>query len=156
MNIRRAGPTDIPRINDLLLQVMNIHAEGRPDIFIHNTRKYTPEELTEIIGNDLTPVFVAVDENDYVLGYAFCIYQETKNSNGLKDMKTLYIDDLCVDSQVRGRRIGTMLYERVINEARMNGCYHVTLNVWSLNDSAMHFYEKMGMKPLKTVMETKL
>ena len=32
--------------------------------------------------------------------------------------------------------------------------YNVTLNVWSLNESAMKFYEKCGLKSQKIGMET--
>ena len=33
------------------------------------------------------------------------------------------------------------------------GCYNVTLNVWSCNENAMKFYEKCGLKPQKVCME---
>jgi len=153
MYIRRAECKDIPRINDLLLQVLNIHAKGRPDIFIPNTRKYRTDELEEIIKDDSRPIFVALDEENIVQGYAFCIYEEVKNSNNLHDMKSLYIDDLCVDSACRGKHIGTELYNYVCDEAKRNGCYRITLNVWCLNTSSMKFYESMGMDKLKIVME---
>ena len=69
------------------------------------------------------------------------------------DRKTFYIDDLCVDENVRGKHIGTHLYKYVLSEAKKKGCYHVTLNVWCLNESAMRFYEKCGLSPLKITME---
>lgn len=153
MNIRRAKPTDKDRLNDLLFEVGALHAEGRPDIFKRNAKKYTDDELFAIIGNDTTPIFVATDENDCVLGYAFCVYEETKDNILLHDMKTLYIDDLCVDGKKRGLGIGRALFEHVLREAKEAGCYHITLNVWKLNDGALKFYEKCGLKPLKTVME---
>ena len=46
MKIRKAEKKDIPRILALLGQVLQIHAEIRPDIFIPGTTKYTPCELT--------------------------------------------------------------------------------------------------------------
>ena len=39
MNIRRATKKDIPRIMELLGQVLQIHADIRPDIFIPETTK---------------------------------------------------------------------------------------------------------------------
>ena len=71
-------------------------------------------------------------------------------------MKTLYLDDLCVDEAYRGRHVGTALYEAVLALAKESGCDRVTLNVWSLNDSAMRFYEKCGMHRLKVTMEQML
>ncbi len=156
MNIRRAEPKDLERINQLLYQVAKIHAEGRPDIFKTATKKYTDSELLKIIADDLTPIFVAADENDIVLGYAFCVYQETKNSLLLVDKKTLYIDDICVDENARGQHIGKQLYEYVVDFAKKENFNNITLNVWSFNESAYKFYEKCGMTPLKATMEKKL
>ena len=97
MNIRRACVGDIPRIDALLEQVCLIHHEGRPDLFKYGTRKYTHGQLEEIIADDSRPVFVAVDGSGYLCGYAFCIFIRHENDNILTDVRTLYIDDLCVD-----------------------------------------------------------
>ena len=66
---------------------------------------------------------------------------------------SLFIDDLCVDQQARGQRIGECLFEYVKNEAKRMGCYEVTLNVWAGNTSAEKFYEKMGMKTKERQIE---
>jgi len=153
MNIRRAQEKDIERINKLLFQVNLIHHNGRPDLFKYGTRKYTDEQLREIIKDDKRPILVASDEHDNVLGYAFCIFQQHVNDNILTDIKTLYIDDLCVDETLRGRHIGRMLYEAVLDFAKEHKCYNVTLNVWSCNESAMKFYESCGLVPYKVGME---
>ena len=153
MNIRKANERDIAGINKLLYQVHRIHAEGRPDIFHLGNKKYNDDELCAIIADDNTPIFVAVNEEEKVLGYAFCIYQETKGNPSLCDRKTVYIDDLCVDATERGQHIGTALYDYVKEQAKGEGCVAVTLNVWCLNEGAMRFYERCGMKPLKVVME---
>ena len=71
----------------------------------------------------------------------------------MTDIKTLYIDDICVDENARGRHVGKALYDYVINYAKEYGCYNVTLNVWSCNPSALKFYEKMGLVPQKIGME---
>ncbi len=156
MKIRRAMPYDSKRINDLLFEVARIHSEGRPDIFKTAAKKYSDEELIKIIECDTTPIFVAVNDEDYVLGYAFCIYQITENNILLQDRKTLYIDDICVDREVRGQHIGKSLYEFVTAFAKQEGFDSITLNVWSFNEGAYNFYEKCGMTPLKTVMEYKI
>ena len=153
MTIRKATEKDIPRLIDLLYQVHRTHSNGRPDIFRVGNKKYTEAELRDILANDQTPIFAAVDENDVLYGYAFCIYEEIKNQISLTDRKSLYIDDLCVDEAMRGRHIGTDLYRYVLDRAKENGCYHVTLNVWCLNEPAMRFYEKCGLSPLKITME---
>lgn len=152
MNIRRADKCDMEKIKDLLNQVLTVHHNGRPDLFKANCRKYTDSELEELIKDDARPIFVA--DEDGVLGYAFCVIKETKNNNILTDIKTLYIDDLCVDENIRGKHVGTALYNYVIEYAKEIGCYNVTLNVWSCNESAQQFYEGQGLKPQKTTLET--
>ncbi|MBQ2934771.1 MAG: GNAT family N-acetyltransferase [Lachnospiraceae bacterium] len=154
MNIRRAKAQDMVGINNLLLQVCLVHHKGRPDLFKYGAKKYTDEELLAIILDDMRPIFVAVDESENVLGYAFCIFQQHLNNNILTDIKTLYIDDLCVDENIRGKHIGKQLYDAVLTFAKDSGCYNVTLNVWSLNEGAMKFYEACGLKPQKIGMET--
>lgn len=153
--IRRAVREDIGRLEELLYQVQRIHAEGRPDIFKLGQKKYTEAELEEIIRDDGRPIFV-YEADGRILGYAFCIYQVTKENEQLHARKTLYIDDLCVDGTERGKHVGSALYRHVLRTAGENGCNSVTLNVWSLNGEAQLFYERMGMKPLKTTMETVL
>lgn len=155
MEIRRAQEKDMDGIGKLLMQVLMIHHKGRPDLFQgDNRKKYTDEQLKAILHDDRTPVLAAVDGQDRVLGYAFCIFKQYLNDNILTDIKTLYIDDLCVDETLRGQHIGRQLYEAVLDYARANGCYNVTLNVWACNEAAVKFYEKCGLKPQKIGMET--
>ena len=150
--IRFATEKDIPKLGDLLCQVDLVHHRGRPDIFKVG-RKYNDAELAELLKDKSRPILVAVDEADAVLGYCFCIYQQHVGDSVLTDIKTLYIDDLCVDETIRGRGVGRALYAAAVDMARENGCYNVTLNVWSCNPTALRFYESLGMKPLKIGME---
>ncbi len=154
MEIRRAKEQDMEGINKLLLQVCLVHHKGRPDLFKYGAKKYTDEQLKAIIHDNSRPIFTAIDENGNVMGYAFCIFQQHIGDNILTDIKTLYIDDLCVDETLRGQHIGSRLYRAVLEYAREHHCYNVTLNVWSLNESAMKFYQACGLKPQKVGMET--
>lgn len=153
IRIRRAAGSDIPRIADLLMQVARVHQLGRPDIFKAGTRKYTDDELEVLLTDENRPIFVAVDDGGVVLGYAFCVILE-KGSHVLNPMRTLYIDDLCVDSAARRQRVGQSLFDYVKTYAKEIGCYNLTLNVWACNPGAMAFYESQGMTMLKKEMET--
>ena len=150
--IRRAEERDIPDVLDLLVQVNMVHHNGRPDLFKGPATKYDAGELRAIFADGSRPVFV-YDEDGRVLGYAFCVFQQHVSSQLMTDIKTLYIDDLCVDENQRGKHIGSALYNHVLDYARQSGCYNVTLNVWSCNPSALKFYEKCGLTPQKIGME---
>ncbi len=153
MIIERAQIKDMDGINRLLKQVLMVHHNGRPDLFKADVKKYTDEELAAIIEDDSKPIFAARDDRGVVIGYAFCVYQQYVDNNILTDVKTLYIDDLCVDETLRGQHVGKQLYDYVLAFAKENGFYNVTLNVWSCNEGAMKFYEKCGLKPQKVGME---
>ncbi len=152
MKIRRAEGKDIPQMLELLRQVNLVHHIGRPDLFKKAT-KYTGDELKTILNDKNRPIFGAVDDNDIMVGYAFCVHQQHIGSNLLTDVKTLYIDDICVDENTRGQHVGKTIYDYVISWAKENGYYNVTLNVWNCNEGAMKFYEALGMKPYKVGME---
>lgn len=152
MVIRKADKNDIDGVNNLLRQVLEVHHTGRPDLFKTGVKKYCDDELMIIFGDSSRPVFVYEDEG-MIKGYAFCIVEEHHNENILTDIKTLYIDDLCVDENFRGQHIGKSIYEYVLKYAKEIGCYNVTLNVWSCNESAEKFYRSLGLVPYKTGME---
>ena len=151
--VRKALEKDIPRILELLVQVNMVHKKERGDIFKGPATKYNHSEISEIIKEDNTPVFVCVDENDAVLAHMFCVFKEVKGSNILTDIKTLYIDDLCVDEMFRGMGIGSRLLDLAIDYAKRSGCYNITLNVWTCNEYALKFYESKGFLVQKVGME---
>ena len=150
--IRTAEEKDIAKIGDLLSQVDMVHHNGRPDIFKIG-KKYSDNELKELLQDSQRPILVAVNQNDEVMGYCFCIFKQYNNNSIMTDIKTLYIDDLCVDEKKRGKHIGKKLFEAAIKLAKENNCYNLTLNVWSCNSSAMRFYEAQGLVPQKVGME---
>lgn len=152
IEIRLAQEADIAAIDKLLYQVHKVHSDARPDLFKAGAKKYTDEELVKIISDDETPVFVA-EKNGSIVGYVFCISKQYVGNNSMTDVKTLYIDDLCVDEAVRGCHIGKTLYHYVIDYAKEQGFYNVTLNVWADNVDAVKFYEKIGLKIQKIGME---
>lgn len=155
MSIRKANINDVNGINALLYQVQDVHANGRPDIFIKGTKKFKDEELIELLnGNDL--IFYVYEANKKILGY-ICIKIIIESESFSKyARKELYIEDLCVDENYRHQGIAKELYDYIIELAKKEGCSHITLNVWEVNKNAKEFYKKMGMNPLKTIMEFKL
>ena len=149
--IRLATTNDIPRLLELLHQVNMVHYERRPDIFKPHTTKYNAEQLQDLLTQPDKAIFVYEDES--VQGYAFVELEDVHDDILLQDMRTLYIDDICVDEQARGKHVGKQLFDHVRAYAEKLGCGAITLNVWEGNDAAMAFYRKLGMSVRKTCME---
>ena len=151
MTIRFATCADISGILRLLYQVGDVHHQIRPDIFRAGALKYDEAALLPLLSDPSRPIFIA-DVDGQVAGYCFCVHKVIEDSALSVGRQELYIDDLCVDENCRGQHIGRAIYNEILRYAKMRGCYNVTLNVWSCNEGAMRFYEKMGLKPLKVGM----
>ncbi len=153
MVIRKAEYFDIENILALLLQIAELHHKGRPDLFKSGGSKYTYGQIKRIIDNEATPIFVAIDEVEGFLGYAFCVIEVYEGHTVLNDRKTLFIDDFCVRDDKRGMGVGKGLFESVKKFAKDMGCYNIDLYVWEFNEEAISFYEKLDMKVQKHKME---
>lgn len=151
--IRRASKEDIPAINHLLTQVLLVHHMGRPDLFKGEGRKYTDEELAELIKKTEDPIFVYEDEEGNVIGHCFCQTIDKEERPNAYACKTLYIDDLCVEETVRGKHVGKALYDYAKNFAKENGYYNLTLHAWECNKNAVDFYKHIGMEIQQYTME---
>ena len=148
MTIRFACENDIPQMLDLLLQVGEVHHQIRPDLFRAGAQKYDEAALKRLLKTSDRPI-LAAEVDGKMVGYAFCILQITKDDPVLCDRRVLYIDDLCVDENHRGRGIAGALYRRALELARELSCDAVTLNVWWGNDNALRFYENCGLQRQK-------
>lgn len=152
MKLCKAEEKHIPGMIELLKQVGQVHHEGRPDLFRAGAQKYNEADLQKLLLDENRPIFIA-EEDGKVLGYGFCILKVTKDDPVLADNATLYIDDLCVDENCRGKHIGKSLYAHILAYAKELHCNSVTLNVWAFNENAKRFYEALGLKPQKIGME---
>ena len=152
MEIRFARGTDVPAILNLLKEVGMVHHLGRPDIFRLHAQKYGASQVLSMVDSSQNPILIAA-EGEQVLGYCFCEIKQHKNDPVMADRKELYIDDLCVDESCRGQGVGRALYQAACAFAKEKECHSVTLNVWCCNETAVAFYEKLGLKPQKIGME---
>lgn len=153
--IRRATEKDISALNRLLAQVLHVHHIARPDLFKPTGNKFNDEQVLALLRDETKPIFVYVDENDEAIAHLFLEIQEQKGHN-VEEIKTLFIDDLCVDEKARGQKIGEQLVQFALDYAKEIGCHNLTLDAYYDNEGAYRFYERLGMKPMKTRFETRL
>lgn len=83
--------------------------------------------------------FVAETSDKKIIGYATWFFTYYTWSG-----KGLYIDDLYIVPEFRGKGIGTLLMERITSFAKENKCHKVRWQVSHWNTSAIEFYRKMG------------
>lgn len=117
--------------------------------------KFIDAELEAVINNSKKPVLVYEDGERRILGHLFLMIKEETENDGLQQaVKTLFIDDLCVDKEAQGQKLGEKLYQFALDYAKELGCYNMTPHVRNGNAGALRFYERLGMKPRYTEMET--
>jgi len=150
--IRRATKDDITGLLRLLRQIADLHYAGRPDIFNVGSKKYSASQLELILADANQPVYVAVDGENYIMGYCFCQLKQV-NHSVLRGILTLHIDDFCVEERLRGQGIGKQLFKAAEAFARMSGAYNIDLNVWEFNGGAISFYEDLGFDTQRRCME---
>lgn len=148
--IRFAKAGDETVIAALLEKIYEQHATGRADLFGSGKSKYSSEDVLKLFDQQDAPIFVATDDNDTVIGYAFCVIKEFTSP---AHYKTLYLDDLNVDAAARRQGVATALLNACRKYGKENGCYNLTLNVWAFNEGAMRFYEKNGFTPQRFILE---
>ncbi|MEG1743062.1 MAG: GNAT family N-acetyltransferase [Clostridia bacterium] len=151
MKIERATQNDLPFLKKLLVYICNYHHINRPDIFKQNCSKYTDDELLQKI-NDITQYIYIAFIDGLPCGYIFAYLQNPKN-HVLNDIKTMYIDDLCVAENFRKNGVATALMDHIKQVAKSIQCYNITLNVWEFPESALNFYKNYGMKTMSRKME---
>ena len=138
--------SDLPAINRLSSQVINLHSNWRPDLFQSAEESYGPELLAEMIREK--NIFVAKLEG-VVVGYtAFWIW----DTRGVcfVPRKVMSISDFCVDEYILGHGIGTQMMKELRALAAAFGCTDMELTVYPQNDAAVAFYQKCGFT-IKTI-----
>lgn len=151
--IRKAEKKDAPRIAQLLETIAELHHQGRPDIYAGGGAKYDIGAVESKIADENEIIFVAVNEDDFVLGYTMSKIFTTKDEGIVIGHKKMYIDDVCVDSNYRQYGIGRKLMETTKQKAVDEKCHICELNVWAFNEGAVKFYESCGMTKQRIYME---
>ena len=74
--IRLAKFEDIPRLQELLEQILIVHHQARPDVFKSKGSKFSDAELEAVINDSKKPVFVYEDDEGRILGHLFLMIKE--------------------------------------------------------------------------------
>ena len=154
MNIRNAQLEDINKISELMLQVAKIHSNARKDIFKEKNIEEIKNEVNNRMNNKEN--ILIAEENNNIFGVIIYKIKEVREHKNLKDRTVLWIDELVVDENIRGKGIGKSLFLEVNKIAKENNCNAVELNCWNFNRQAIKFYEKCGMNTQRLIMEVKI
>lgn len=151
MILRKALAADAADIVSILEQVLAHHAELRPDIFVAQGSKFTTQEVEAIIANPDNVVFVLEETNKRVVAYVIAEIHTNPDEN-LAPHKTLFVEDLGIDTNYRNRGLGTWLMQKIESEALRLDCYNVCLRCWKPNE-AERLYRRLGYTEQAIIFE---
>jgi GNAT superfamily N-acetyltransferase len=131
INIRRATREDCPRLLELVKELAEY--ERAP-----NEVTVTLEHFTES-GFGEKPVWWAfvAEENGIIQGFAL-YYIRYSTWKG----QAMYLEDILVTQSMRGKGIGRLLFERLIEEAKEKNLHRIVWQVLDWNEPAINFYKK--------------
>ena len=130
--IRKGQKEDLPRVLELIKELAAY--ENEPEAVINTV------EQMEIDGFGDNPVFglyVADDDNGYIVGIAIYYYRYSTWRG-----KRIYLEDIVVTDSQRGKGIGKMLFDAVIEQGKASDCSGMVWQVLNWNEPAINFYEK--------------
>lgn len=156
-NIRQATAKDYYEISNLVSEVFNLHLKNRPDVYSEVDNPFQRERFEELLNDDNSKLFVVEDvDSGELVAYSIVQIMTSRNISILKPSKFAYIDDFCVKSTYRNNGIGKVLFNYTVDYAKKEGASSLQLIVWEFNESAIKFYEALGMSTRNRRMELDL
>jgi ribosomal protein S18 acetylase RimI-like enzyme len=131
ITIRRAVREDCPRMLQLVNELARF--ERAPDEVTVTTDHF---EESGFGPNPVYWAFVA-EENGFIVAFAL-YYIRYSTWKGQR----MYLEDILVTQSHRGRKIGQMLMDRLIVEAREKNLHGITWQVLEWNEPAIRFYDR--------------
>lgn len=155
--MRNAKFSDFNDVNNLMLELHNLHVKNRNDVFKATDSPMKEEYFKDLLNNQDVKLFVIENlENSEILGYSNLKLMNTPNIDIVVKSKYIYIDDFCIKQAYKRKGIGKKLFNFILEYAKQQGVESVQLNVWSFNEDAIEFYKFMGMKERNVRMEMRV
>ena len=132
MRIRAARTGDGPAIEALLEQLFEGHSDVRADPAARR------EALGDLLGSDRLRVLVAEDDEGVVGLISFSFDLALRYAG-----EYAQVEELIVDPRARGLKLGALLVQSAIAEARARGCREIGLYA---REETRAFYEKLGFR----------
>ena len=131
INIRRAVKEDCPRLLELITELA-VYEKAPNDVTV------TMEHFVES-GFGKHPVWWAfvAEVNGSVEGFAL-YYIRYSTWKG----QAMYLEDIIVTESMRGKKLGKLLFDRLIEEAKEKKWTRIIWQVLDWNETAINFYKK--------------
>lgn len=123
-------PETAERIRELLIQLSR-SGKDRGEI---------PQEwFEELIASHYHDMLVAIDDNNQIIGIATLSIHM-----GPIIRKNAYLEDFVTDQTVRGKGIGSALWDAILDWAKEKGCHNLEFTCGNGREASQQFYKNHG------------
>ncbi|MEZ4889833.1 MAG: GNAT family N-acetyltransferase [Crocinitomicaceae bacterium] len=136
-SIRKATVNDAPKIVSLIKELA-IYEK-----LLHEAVVTVEQIETNVFEKKYADVLMA-EEDGEVVGFALYFY----NFSTFKGKPGLYLEDLYVEPQHRGKGYGKMLLIELAKIAAANNCGRMEWSVLDWNTPSIEFYKSLGAQPM--------
>ena len=150
--VRFAEERDLPRVNEIRRQVNDLHVSGRPDVFKPGFCPEMREHVYEMRRAADSDVIVA-ERDGVICGMAGVEYLNKPESPYSKARKIYHVIEFGVDEACQRQGVGRELMDFIRADAKARGFSRIELDMWSFNETAQKFYEAIGFRTFRRLME---
>jgi diamine N-acetyltransferase len=154
IHLREATKNDYDAVHQIQRQVHEIHTKKRPDHYKMADTTLDKEYFNNLIDGEDKKVFLLEEEQP--IAYTILTIKHTEERPILIPKKVVYMDDFGVDHTYRGKGMGRIFFEKVLEFAKNIEADSLELGVWEFNENAIKFYESMNLKTKMRRMEIDL
>lgn len=153
--IKKAQLVDFERLQPIHKEVHDLHVKGRPDIYKITNQTLDHSYFEQLVESDEGVIYI-IEKGNEIIAFTILRINETPDRTTAVKKKYLFMEDLGVKEEYRGKGLGKLLYQKAIEFARENETTSLELGVWEFNEEAIKFYKSMGMKNQARKMEIQI
>jgi diamine N-acetyltransferase len=136
-------------------EVQRLHHVMRPDIFKAWNAESITEAFDKMLNSTAFLAYVAYFEGRAV-GYVLLRLSGSAENAFSYALRFIYLDQILVMEEFRGKGIGKALLRQVYDLARQEGIHLVRLDHWTDNAGAKEFFGKNGFRYYNERMEMRV
>ncbi|MGG1684271.1 N-acetyltransferase family protein [Pseudalkalibacillus sp. NRS-1564] len=152
IEVREANLDDFEKIKPIHKEVHDLHTKGRPDKYKPTKSTLDKDYYKGLVESKESRVYV-IEHTGEVIAFTFLSKQETPDRETIVKNEYVFMEDFGVSNYFRENGLGKMLFNKAIEFTKEIGATSLELGVWEFNETAIKFYESMGMKTQARKME---
>jgi diamine N-acetyltransferase len=146
IRIEQASVAQAAVLARLNLHVHQLHVQHAPRFFLQPSDEESRAAFAGLLARANVRAFLAYSD-DTPAGYVLASVQERPAGPFNPARRLLYIDEISVEPEWEGQRIGRQLMSTMVEYARTVGIDELETDVWAFNTNAQEFFRVVGFQP---------